>query len=231
MTIQPTQTYKANSPSNILKAEFTDHITRVLNPRNETPPIPIYCDASVNPAGAAGIGVLIPSLGQEASIRLADWTSITDAETIAIYHALQMGSDLHASLAIFSDSQGALYRLKAFNPTDLASGNIHQIVLRLSRRNIQVSFYWVPSHIGISQCDKVDRLAKKALMLEEPAYGLPLSMQQLKKRISLALQDAEDQAWIQEELDGSSSIKHYEQVACMSSRHRRYKLYERMSRR
>ena len=64
VTIQTTQTSKAHSSSNILKAEFTDHITRVLNPRNEIPPVAIYCDASVNLAGAAGIGVLIPSLGR-----------------------------------------------------------------------------------------------------------------------------------------------------------------------
>ena len=212
-----------------LREHYVKYINRVLNPSDGDLPLAIYCDASVHPSGAAGIGVLVPDMEYEESIRISDWASTTDAEAIAIYHALQKGSERQCSLAVFSDSQGALHRLTKFDTNNLATRNTLQLIARLSNQGIRVSLHWIPSHIGISSCDKTDKLAKSALHLENPLYGIPLSVAQLKQRIINSFKDYEDQTWIIKKMNGSSTIQHYEDVAGITDKP--FKIYNGLTRR
>lgn len=214
-----------------LRDQYLHYIDGILHPSGRSPPLAIYCDASVGSFGAAGIGLLIPDINHEESLRISDWASTTDAEGIAIYHALQVGSGQNRPLAVFSDSQGALLRLCASDTEHLVTCNILQLTAHLSTHGISVTFHWIPSHIGISFCDKVDQLAKSALLLEEPHYGLPLSLMQLKHRIVSSLQDYDNQTWTAAKLHGSATIQHYEGVVGLSDEAGRYKLYNSLTRR
>lgn len=164
-----------------LKAHYLKYIDDILHPPHCTPPLAIYCDASIGPHGAAGIGVLIPDIVFEESVCISNWTSTTDAESVAIYHAIKKGSEQQRHLAVFTDSQGALHRLTAFNAENMVTRNILHEISKLSEQGIQVSLYWIPSHIGISLCDRADRLARLALSHEDPYYVVPLSLNQMKK--------------------------------------------------
>ena len=215
------------------KAHYLKYIDEILHPPHGEPPLAIYCDASVDPHGPAGIGVLIPDICCNESIRISDWASTTDAESIAIYHAIKKGSGQQCHLAVFTDSQGALHRLSAFSPDNLVSRNILYQISRLSNQGIQVSLYWIPSHIGISACDKVDQLAKQALHYEEPHYVIPLSHKQLKNRVINSIRDYEDQVWTTEKMkkNGHGTIWHYESIVGTSDRDIPYKIYNGLSRR
>ena len=214
-----------------LREYYVKYIDRVLNPPDGNLPLAIYCDASVHPSGAAGICVLVPDMEYEESIRISDWASTTDAEAIAIYHALQKGSERQCSLAVFSDSQGALHRLTAFNTDNLITCNTLQLIARLSNQGIRVSLHWIPSHIGIFSCNKTDKLAKSALHLENPHYGIPLSLAQLKQRIINSFKDYEDQTWIIEKMKGSGTIQHYEDVVGITDKDKRFRIYNGLTRR
>ena len=63
---------------------YVKHIDRVLNPADGNLSLATYCDASVHPSGAAGIGILVRDMEYEEFIRISDWASTTDAEAIAI---------------------------------------------------------------------------------------------------------------------------------------------------
>jgi len=216
-----------------LKGHYLKYIDEILHPPQGTPPLAIYCDASTDPHGAAGIGVLIPDIALQESVRISNWTSTTDAESVAIYHAIKKGTEQQRHLAVFSDSQGALYRLTTFNPENMVTINtIHQIA-SLSEQGIQVSLYWIPSHIGISTCDNVDKLAKQALSHEEPYYVIPLSISQMKKRVISCLRDYEGQVWTTEKLkkSGHGTIWHYESIVRSCDADKPYKYYDGLSRR
>lgn len=109
---------------------------------------------------------------------------------------------------------------------------IHQIA-SLSEQGIQVSLYWIPSHIGISTCDNVDKLAKQALSHEEPYYVIPLSISQMKKRVISCLRDYEGQVWTTEKLkkSGHGTIWHYESIVRSCDADKPYKYYDGLSRR
>ena len=62
------------------------------------------------------------------------------------------------------DSKSALQAIKDQNPKTRQKLilDIKHIVHQLSRQNIAITFYWIPSHIGIFSNDMVDRAAKNA---------------------------------------------------------------------
>lgn len=72
-------------------------------------------------------------------------------------------------------SQGAPYRLSVYSPKDIETISISYI-----RAGYTSVINWIPSHMGISSCDKVDQLAKLAFFHKEPYYAVPLSLKQME---------------------------------------------------
>ena len=101
--------------------------------------------------------------------RLIDHASIFSAELNAFNLALDIIETQYESsgkFVICSDSQSALQALEGddfSNPFLLSvRERIHYLTTNC---NIQLSFLWIPSHIGIKGNEKVDTLAKKGLNL------------------------------------------------------------------
>lgn len=147
------------------------------------PPLYIYgkYDISTDPHRAAGIGVLNPDIDLKENWQISYWTCTTGAVSVDKYHAIEKGSEQYQHLAVFTCSQGILFRLSALLPENLVARFILHQSSRLSEQGIQMSQYWIPSHISISNCDKVDQLVKMALSNEELYCRIPLSLKQKKK--------------------------------------------------
>ena len=139
--------------------------------------IHIYTDASKYPNGKTGIGIYstlspeeYPSPPQlKLSLRLSDNQTIYTAELTAIKIALQTilsaqnsnNPPILTKVVIFSDSLSSLQTLqsaKSHSRPGLLS-NIQQIYAKIT---YQVSFVWIPSHIGICGNEIADKLANDA---------------------------------------------------------------------
>lgn len=70
-------------------------------------------------------------------MRIFNWASTADAESVAIYHAIQKSSERQRHLAVCSDSQGALYRPTAFSPENMLVINILDQISSLSEQGIR----------------------------------------------------------------------------------------------
>ena len=71
-----------------LKTHYLQYIDEILHPSHGDPSLAINYDASDNPLGPEGIGVLIPDICYNKSICISDWASTTDAESVAIFHTI-----------------------------------------------------------------------------------------------------------------------------------------------
>ena len=127
----------------------------------------VYFDGSLNTdTGQAGAAVTVLSgreycTDHETQIRLHDWASSTQSELLAILLGLkQIGRRLNNAL-IISDSMSALQALNSKRETYPELINtIRRKIKKIRSKRVSIQFVWVPSHIGISGNERVDRLAK-----------------------------------------------------------------------
>ena len=76
------------------------------------------------------------------------------------------------TVRFLSDSQAALLSIANFNSTYPIVCHIHQLLVRLEKRDIYVKFHWVEAHKGVKGNEIADKLAKLALKLNiPPIYG------------------------------------------------------------
>ena len=120
----------------------------------------IYTDSSVSDDKAAAAAVIDNHSSIE---RLPDKFSIFSAELHALYLALdnvETADDDERNFIIFSDSKSALLAISSQDWT-------HPLYI-LERLNWivqyqRISFYWIPSHVGIIGNEKADTAAKAGL--------------------------------------------------------------------
>ena len=76
------------------------------------------------------------------------------------------------------DSRSALQAIGHINPTDnyLLIGEIHASTSQLEHRGINITFNWVPSHIGINGNELADSIALEARQLDSYTYDPPPSI-------------------------------------------------------
>lgn len=107
--------------------------------------------------------------------RLPDHSSIFSAEAKAIQLALDIVKYTnYNSYLIFSDSLSVLQSLKEANLNNPLIQNILISLTHLSETN-NISFCWIPSHVGILGNDRADRAAKDALNLSHSNFKIPYS--------------------------------------------------------
>lgn len=137
----------------------------------------VYTDASKHSDGAVGVGIVIyPPSGTSVTLalRLTDGISIFKAELFAIYYALLYISSVYSKqkIYLYSDSMSSIASLKsghsASNPFLLQA-----LVELVSASQLNVTVVWVPSHIGISGNEEVDRVANQAAEHELIDIQLP----------------------------------------------------------
>lgn len=129
----------------------------------------IYTDGSKSDS-AVGCGIFISDFKLTHKYRLPPNVSIYTAELFAILKAIIWCDDIRPNnIAIFSDSLSALQSLsdmKSLSRPDILNEVLY-LLYTLHRQGIQITFVWIPSHVGIMGNEIADKVAKQALQNEE----------------------------------------------------------------
>ena len=152
--------YNKHMTASQMRAEFLSHKSQ------HTTQISIFTDGSKS---AEGVGCAVVSEDFLIQKRLQASTSIFTAELYAIfYFLLKIFNDgfIGKKYIIYTDSQSVLASLKTLWPSHPLVQEVQEwLVLLHSRRRVDVSFCWVPSHVGIVGNERADVAAKEASRL------------------------------------------------------------------
>ena len=108
------------------------------------------------------------------SRRLPDGCSIFTAELQAILLALlAVKESRKKKFIICSDSKSALQALNKMKVNIPLVSKSLKLLQELRARQVDITFVWVPSHVGIGGNEAADREAKKALQKEVTATSIP----------------------------------------------------------
>jgi ribonuclease HI len=180
---------KKKSPS----AQDIVLVTEFVN--NWVSHLQIFTDASKAEEKVGG-AFYIPSFSIEKSFRYSDHISVYRGEQLAILKALLWVMEVQPlRVIIFSDSLSALTALDQVD-SNLSSLDMEILVnLReILSLGIDIRFAWVPSHIGLSGNEKVDKLAKAALK-EDITVQVDLSLSEARSIIKFHLKDMWQDKW------------------------------------
>ena len=185
----------------------------------------VYTDGSVQPDGTAGCAVFSPDLDPPPNgwvgRRLPDFSSSTYCELYGILHAVSLICQRGIKALVICDSKSALQALSSPRPCSAVVIRILSFLALMSQRALVVKFLWIPSHIGISYSDTVDRLAKAACRLPRRIAGPSPSLSCYLARVRIASFLSTSQRRDRQRAL-SVSIHHYD-----SFRHHRYKYRRR----
>jgi ribonuclease HI len=132
---------------------------------------PIFTDGSKDD-DSTGAGVYAPTLSVERSYGLPNHFSVYASELYAIFCALRLAfSRKIDSLTIYTDSLSACHSIRSGKSKNNSLLNlVYDLLYLLTKREADINIVWIPSHVGIKGNEKVDKLAKEALDLEEIKY-------------------------------------------------------------
>lgn len=130
----------------------------------------IFTDASkLSPVGCVGYGVFHSQFDIVQKVKCPPESSVFTGECLAILEAVRyiLLFNLHQSI-IFSDSRSSLESLLC-NPFSSKTHNPILFEIKKSVRDcllkgLKVVFAWIPSHVGIFGNERVDRVAKEAVV-------------------------------------------------------------------
>ena len=143
----------------------------------------IYTDGSkIN--DRTGCAFYVPFLRYEKKFRLTNNSSVFQAELIAILKAFEfLVEKPPRQCTIFSDSLSALQALNDDCPCPIVQEILYYNYC-LYNRGVLVTCVWIPSHIGISGNEYVDRLAKDALSFVRHSFHIPRTYKDLGPFVS-----------------------------------------------
>ncbi len=160
-------TPKSLTPPALLRAQFLAHVT------SHNTSTHIYTDGSKTTSGA-GFAVLFPT--HSFQIKLPPESSVLTSELAAILYALQHLPHSSSSFTIFTDSRNSLTLLSSIRTAHPLVREIQDWLFRLSVRHKSIFFCWIPSHVGISNNERVDALARTAPQLgRSSSLNIPVS--------------------------------------------------------
>lgn len=125
----------------------------------------IYTDGSKDENGA-GAALYDPQTYSSMKFRIDTDISIMQVELIAIAEALSLVLSMRGNkFVILTDSRSSLQHLarcsSSFRGAPIAYA-ILKLIMALSTESKDVKLQWIPSHVGITGNEKVDKLAKEA---------------------------------------------------------------------
>lgn len=161
----------------------------------------IYTDGSRDPVSRrAGFGVYVEQYELKFSIRISNESSVFTAELMAILWALWWVEEAKVrEVVICSDSAAGLEALRGVKSKarpDILN-DILSVMLRIGEGS-DITFCWVPGHVGIRGNEQVDLLAKKSLGKEVEVH-LPLGRVELRGKIKEGVIKEWQVGWEREE--------------------------------
>lgn len=178
------------------KPELPPHIKRKIEVQiaDGTPTVDdretvAYTDGS-KIQGKVGAAFIVRNCRNELErkkLKLADWCSVFQAETCAVYHALKSIKEKNSEskiIRICSDSTSTLLAIRGDKRTSEIVWKTRQLAWELIEKGYRIIFQWVRAHVGHDLNEQVDQLAKEAALddCENLDYNhLPFSSE--KRRI------------------------------------------------
>ena len=189
----------------MLSDTFTDHTH-------------IYTDGSKDDEA---VGCAFYSTEGTESQRLNGNASIFTAEAAALKLAVAAAEESDGQkFLILSDSLSCLKALSNYYNTDPRITSIADGVDRVLKKGKEVTFLWIPSHIGIQGNERADQLAKEALRLDLPRR-VQLPHVDLKPKIRSYVNSLWKDEWSQETDNKLKEVKpelHPRRRCCNSRR-------------
>lgn len=178
----------------------------------------VYCDGSVTETGRAGCGILVidkvsnEQVESEYYYRITNNVSSTLAELCAILYGLLEIRGGKGDVHFFVDSRSALESLVSKNPVckDIAD-QCRAILNDLEKSKRKITFTWIPSHVGIINNERADKLAKLGTERESIDLNIMQSLKQIKTTIQ-EKQSKEQVIMIEFRYRNSETFGHYIQV-------------------
>lgn len=170
----------------------------------------IFTDASKDAENNTGIGVVIQHPDRQDYLsfdyRLDNDLSVHCGELVAIRTALEkvIELDIQGMVTLFTDSQSALASLQS-SESNTRQDIVDSIFNMLARLN--VTFVWIPSHLGVDGNELADREANKGRL--RPTIDIRVG-KQLKDGYKIAL-DYTRSMWQQQWTSGNVA-RHYHSI-------------------
>jgi len=154
-----------------------------------------------------GVGCAFVCGSDTRSFTLPSISSVYTSELIAILKALCFiqvsGEPRHV---VVSDSLSSLIALRAFNPSDPLVKDIALKLTSLAEEGKEVSFCWIPSHVGIAGNELADAAARRAA--DRPCTrSVPVPARDYRQSISAYLRAAWQSRWDTEQQNKLRQIK------------------------
>ena len=166
-----TQTLKTAALNSIRKVETSNTYS-------------LYTDGSVDPTTETA-GAAVHSNRFTGSWRVSNTASTMQTELLAILQALKYTvTNETGPVVIHCDSQAALKALQSLKLKENRNllSQIHVQLGKHANQNRDVTFNWIPSHIGIIGNDEADRLAKHTNQIDRIQIHIQQSLQQIKNK-------------------------------------------------
>lgn len=158
----------------------------------------VFTDGSKDPkTGRTGAAVYIPEERVTIKKRTTDELAVYTTELIAIMVSLEwVKTNGRRSSVVASDSMAALASIKSGKSCrqDILC-RIYSIIYELDWEDIQVSFIWVPAHMGVDGNEGADALAKQALKSQYIQLDVALSKSEAKSIIKNHMHITWQEVW------------------------------------
>ena len=130
--------------------------------------IDIFTDGSkINEKVGGGVVIKVGESLDCFPVRIHDHSSVFMAELFAIRVALvKLSNKSNTTCCIYSDSRSALQAIEKFYSPHPIVQKIQENIQNCKDRNLEITFCWIPSHVGIVGNEVADRTAKDSLQLE-----------------------------------------------------------------
>ena len=197
------KTYEApklsdHPPWELKHAQIDTKLTQICNKKEECPDIVlskclehnaryeahmhIYTDGSKTADGKVAAAFYVPSQDVRCGTRIADDSTVYTAEMTAIKLTLEyiINANISADtrVAVFSDSLSSLTSIETGRSSSKPN-LLNNIMSLINQTQADLTFVWIPSHVGILGNETADKLAGTATTQQDIQYTVNLELKEI----------------------------------------------------